>query len=107
MSHATPDGPFDPAELATRQASGIVSRVLLKEPGGSVTLFAFDAGQEVSEHSAPFDALVHVLDGEADVTIGGTTHRVGADRMIRLPANVPHALKAPQPFRMLLTMLRA
>jgi quercetin dioxygenase-like cupin family protein len=80
--------------------------VLVKQPAGSVTLFAFDAGQELSEHTTPFNALVQVLDGELDVTIGGTPHRVGPGEVILMPANVPHALRAPVRFRMLLTMLR-
>jgi quercetin dioxygenase-like cupin family protein len=108
----TPREPFPPAqtrplaELAAYQEGAIVSRVLVKQPAGSVTLFAFDAGQELSEHTTPFNALVQVLDGELDVTIGGTPHRVGPGEVILMPANVPHALRAPVRFRMLLTMLR-
>jgi quercetin dioxygenase-like cupin family protein len=104
--------PFPPAqprplaELATYQEGAIVSRVLVKQPAGSVTLFAFDAAQELSEHTTPFDALVQVLDGEAEATIGGTPHRLGAGDVILMPAGVPHALRAPTRFRMLLTMLR-
>jgi quercetin dioxygenase-like cupin family protein len=89
------------------QPEGIVSRILLKQPTGSVTAFAFDAGQELSEHTCPYDALLHVIDGEGIVTIGGTAHVVGAGQMIRLPAHIPHAVAADQPFKMLLTMLRA
>jgi quercetin dioxygenase-like cupin family protein len=104
--------PFPPAvprrlaELAAYQEGAIVSRVLVKQPAGSVTLFAFDAAQELSEHTAPFDALVQVLDGEAEVTIGGEPHLLHAGEVVLMPANVPHALRAPTRFRMLLTMLR-
>lgn len=94
------------AEAVAYQDGGVVSRVVLKAEKGNVTLFAFDEGQELSEHSAPFDALVHVLEGEARVTIGGVDHAVRAGEMILLPADVPHALAAPTRFRMALTMIR-
>ena len=94
-------------DLIAYQAGGIVSRVIAKSAAGNVTLFAFDAGQELSEHTAPFDALVHVLDGSALITIGGPGHALAAGQLILMPANVPHALKATAPFKMLLTMLRA
>lgn len=94
-------------ELIGYQDGSVVSRTLLKKPAGTVTLFAFDAGQGLSEHTAPFDAIVHVLDGQATVTIGGTPHEVSSGQMLLLPANVPHALHAPQRFKMLLTMVRA
>ena len=89
------------------QDGAIVSRDILKRPTGTVTLFAFDAGQGLSEHTAPFDALVLVLDGEAEITIAGQTHRVAAGEMILMPANQPHALSARQHFQMLLTMIRS
>jgi quercetin dioxygenase-like cupin family protein len=95
------------ADLAAYQPGAVVSRTLLKRPGGTVTLFAFDAGQGLSEHTAPFDALVHVLDGEADVTIAGSPMRVAAGQTVLMPANQPHALTAPVPFKMLLTMIRS
>ena len=84
----------------------IVSRTLAKNDAGTITLFAFDAGQELSEHSAPFDAFVHVLDGEAELIIGGKTVTAGAGELVVMPADVPHAVKAPKQFKMLLTMLR-
>ena len=84
----------------------IVSRVLAKSEGGTVTLFAFDRGQRLSEHSAPFDALVQVVDGALELVIGGVDVRVGEGEIVRMPANVPHALHAPEPTRMVLTMLR-
>jgi quercetin dioxygenase-like cupin family protein len=92
--------------LVDYQAGAIVSREVLKNKTGSVTLFAFDAGQGLSEHTAPFDALVLVLDGQAEVSIAGKLHRVQAGELILMPAGQPHALKADQRFKMMLTMLR-
>lgn len=94
-------------ELIDYQADAIVSREILKQKTGSVTLFAFDAGQELSEHTAPFDALVQVLDGEVDITIAGKRHRVAAGELILMPANKPHALNAGQRFKMMLIMIRS
>jgi quercetin dioxygenase-like cupin family protein len=94
-------------DLIAYQPGAIVSRILLKRETGSVTLFAFDAGQGLSEHTAPFDALVQLLDGDATVTVGGRAHRVAPGEMIVLPAHVPHALDAVTRFKMLLTMLRS
>lgn len=94
------------AELIEYQPGAVVSRVLLKRKTGNVTLFAFDAGEGLSEHTAPFDAMVHVLDGEAEVTIAGEASRVSAGQMIIMPANRPHALNAASRFKMLLTMIR-
>ena len=85
----------------------VVSRTLVKRPTGTVTLFAFDQGQELSEHTAPFDAMVHVLDGEADIIIGGHPVRTKSGEMVIMPANIPHAVKAPQRFKMLLIMIRS
>jgi quercetin dioxygenase-like cupin family protein len=93
--------------LIEYQEGAIVSREVLKQKTGSVTLFAFDAGQGLSEHTAPFDALVQVLDGEAEITIAGKRHRVAAGELILMPANKPHALKAAQRFKMLLIMIRS
>lgn len=102
----TPETPFALTELLDYQEHGIVSRIVLKKPSGSVTLFAFDQGEELSEHTAPFDALVHVLEGEADVRVGTERHHVAAGAMLLLPAGVPHAVAAHERFKMLLTMLR-
>ena len=88
------------------QEGGIVSRILLKQPSGSITAFAFEEGQELSEHKCPYDAMIHVLEGEAEITIGGVAHHVSAPEMIHLPADIPHAVRAPGRFKMLLTMLR-
>ena len=84
----------------------LVSRTLVQNEAGSVTAFAFAAGQGLSEHTAPFDALVQVLDGAAGITISGRSQRVAAGGMILMPAHEPHALKAQERFKMLLTMLR-
>lgn len=94
-------------ELLQYQEGSIVSRVLLKNKGGTVTLFAFDQGEGLSEHTAPFEALVYVVDGEAEVEIGGEVYRVRTGETITLPANVPHAVRAATRFKMLLTMIRA
>ena len=96
-----------PADLVDYQSDAIVSREVLKKKTGSVTVFAFDAGQGLSEHTAPFDALVQVLDGEAEITIAGKRHRVSAGELILMPANRPHALKAVQRFKMMLVMIRS
>ena len=94
-------------ELLEYQDSSIVSRVLLKNKGGTVTLFAFDMGEGLSEHTAPFEALVFVIDGEAEVEIAGGAYSVRTGETITLPANIPHAVKAATRFKMLLTMIRA
>ena len=94
-------------ELLQYQDGSIVSRVLLKNKGGTVTLFAFDRGEGLSEHTAPFEALVFVVDGEAEVEIAGKVYRVKQGETITLPANIPHAVRAATRFKMLLTMIRA
>ena len=94
-------------ELLEYQDSSIVSRVLLKNNGGTVTLFAFDQGEGLSEHTTPFEALVFVVDGEAEVKIAGEVYSVKSGETITLPANVPHAVRAPARLKMLLTMIRA
>lgn len=92
--------------LITPTEHGIASRVLAKTDGGTVTLFAFDAGESLSEHTAPFDTLVLVLEGALALTIGGQRVEAVPGTIVRMPANVPHALDAAQPSRMLLIMLR-
>lgn len=92
--------------LVTPTAQGIASRVLAKAPGGNVTLFAFDAGQGLTEHSSPFDAMVMVLEGALTLTIGGVPLRAEPGTIVRMPADVPHAVDAPVAARMLLIMLR-
>ena len=93
-------------DLASYQEGSIVSRIVLKRDTGNVTLFAFDAGQGLEEHTSPFDALVVVLDGSLTLTIDGTPVRAIAGTIVRLPAHLPHALDAPEACRMLLIMLR-
>lgn len=97
---------LDIAKLVGYQEGSIVSRVIVKAETGNVTLFAFDAGQELSEHTAPFDALVHVLDGEAGITISGKSFQLKVGEAIVMPANEPHAVKAARKFKMLLTMIK-
>ena len=94
-------------DLLQYQDGSIVSRVLLKNKGGTVTLFAFDVGEGLSEHTAPFDALVVVTEGEADVEIAGESFKARQGETIILPANRPHAVKALSRFKMLLIMIRA
>lgn len=98
---------LDLAGLVDYQEGAVVSRTIIEAQTGTVTLFAFGAGQGLSEHSAPFDALVYVLDGRAEVIIDGQANDVGAGQMIIMPADVPHALHAPEAFKMLLVMIRS
>lgn len=93
--------------LIEYQEQSVVSRTLIARPTGTVTLFAFDAGQGLSEHSAPYDALVQVLDGAAEITVSGALHKVAAGELIVMPANQPHALHATERFKMMLTMIRS
>jgi len=93
-------------ELVAYQTAAVVSREIVKKKTGTVTVFAFDKAQGLSEHTAPFDALVQVLDGVAEITVGGMPHCLGKDEMILMPANVPHALKAVERFKMMLVMIR-
>jgi quercetin dioxygenase-like cupin family protein len=95
------------SSLADYQVGAIVSRQITKAEGGNVTLFAFDEGQELSEHTTPFDALVQVLDGEVEIKISGKPYVLKAGESILMPANHPHALKAVKKFKMLLTMVKA
>jgi len=97
---------MDLASVADYREGSVVSREILKGKAGSVTLFAFDAGEGLSEHTAPFDALVSVLDGEAEITIGGERHRVGEGEAIIMPAGIPHAVKGLRRFKMLLVMIK-
>ena len=93
-------------DLISVAEGAVVSRVLAKSGGGNVTLFAFDRSQGLSEHTAPFDALVQVVDGSLELTIGGSPVTVAAGEIVLMPAGVPHALHAPEACRMVLTMLR-
>ena len=95
------------AGLVDYQEGSIVSRTVIERETGTVTLFAFGEGQGLSEHTAPYDALVCVLDGAARITIGSDEHEVSAGEMLIMPADVPHALHADQPFKMMLVMIRS
>jgi quercetin dioxygenase-like cupin family protein len=94
-------------ELVDYQYGSVVSREIVSKKAGTVTLFAFDQGQGLSEHTVPFDALVHVFDGEAEITIAGKPLHVKEGEIVIMPANQPHALKAIKKFKMMLTMIRA
>ena len=98
---------LDLAGLVSYAEESIVSRTLVENKAGTITLFAFDAGQNLSEHTAPFNALVQILDGEGEFTVGSKASSVGAGQALLMPANVPHAVKAKERFKMLLTMLRS
>ncbi len=101
--------PATPTRLATLvdyAPGAVVSRALAKSKAGTLTLFAFDAGEELSEHTAPFDAFVQVLDGRVELTIGGEPVEAGAGDLVLMPADVPHAVRAVERFKMLLIMIR-
>ena len=98
--------PVKLSELIDYQEGSVVSRTIVDKEAGTVTLFAFDEGQGLSEHTAPFDALVYGLDGEVEVTISGKAVRLENGEMVIMPANKPHALKATKRFKMLLTMIK-
>ena len=100
------DEAVDLGGLVDYAPGGIVSRTLVENDAGTITVFAFEAGQGLSEHTAPFDAIVHVLDGEAELTIDGRPVTVPAGQLAVMPANVPHAVRAARRFKMLLTMLK-
>jgi quercetin dioxygenase-like cupin family protein len=93
-------------ELLHYQEGSIVSRVVLKNPAGTVTVFAFDQGESLSEHTAPFDALVLILDGEAEIKIAGHEYRLREGESLIMPANRPHAVRAATKFKMLLVMIK-
>ncbi len=94
-------------DLTAYQEDAVVSKEILKKDTGTVTVFAFDKGQGLSEHTAPFDALVCILDGKAEIIISGKSHIVSEGEMIIMPANDPHALKANERFKMMLVMIRS
>ncbi len=95
------------AGMSAYQEGAVVSREIIKKGTGTVTVFAFDKGQGLSEHTAPFDALVNVIDGEAEIMISGSTNRLKSGDFIIMPANEPHSLQAVEKFKMLLTMIRS
>lgn len=99
--------PLKLADYVNYQESSVVSRTIIDKEAGTVTLFAFDEGQGLSPHKAPYDALVYILDGEAEVTLSGKTHQLKEGEMIIMPANKPHSLKALKRFKMMLVMIHS
>ena len=103
---------FEPASVYNLKKSvdvakgGIVSKQFIKNKGGNITLFAFDKGQGLSEHTAPFDAIVQIIEGKAEVSVYGKKHIVSEGEMINMPANIPHALHAAEAFKMCLIMIK-
>jgi quercetin dioxygenase-like cupin family protein len=98
---------FKLADLISYQEGSVVSRTILDRPSGTVTLFAFDEGQGLSEHTAPYDALVQLIDGQAEIVIAGKPFHLKEGELVIMPANQPHALKAIKKFKMLLIMIRS
>jgi quercetin dioxygenase-like cupin family protein len=101
------DSPTNLVELIEYQQNAVVSRTLAGAEAGTVTLFAFDAGQGLSEHTAPYDALVYAVEGSFDITVADSKHAVREGQVLRLPADVPHSVRAERPFKMLLVMIRS
>lgn len=97
---------FNLGRMLDYQEGAVVSRTIIDKRTGTVTLFAFDKDQGLSEHTAPFDAMVYILDGQAEITISGKPHTLNAGEMIIMPADEPHALRASERFKMVLTMIR-
>jgi quercetin dioxygenase-like cupin family protein len=95
------------ADIADYQKDSIVSKIIIDKDVGSVTYFAFDKGQGLSEHTAPFDAMVTIIEGKTEITISGEKYQLGKNEMIIMPANKPHSLKAIDKFKMLLTMIKS
>jgi len=102
-----PGIPFVFAHSIEYQTDGIVSKRIIQQEKGNITLFAFDKGQKLSEHTAPFDAMVQVLEGNAEIVIGGNPFQLTHGETIIMPANIPHAVNANEKFKMLLTMIRS
>lgn len=102
-----PSGVASVSDVVAYQAGAVVSRTLLKGPGGTVTAFAFDVGEGLSEHTAPFDALVTMIEGEAEIAISGKPHSLRGGDLLILPARQPHAVKATTRFKMVLVMIKA
>ncbi len=101
------DSPKDISQLITVQPESVVSKELVNRPSGTVTLFAFDRGQGLSEHSAPYDALVFVLEGIAEISLSGVKNTVNPNQILLMPAGVPHAVKSVAPLKMLLIMIKS
>ncbi len=103
----TPGEVFNAADSIAYADGAVISKTILKKPSGNITLFSFDAGEGLSEHTTPHEALVQVLDGSVDITIADKVTSVSAGQSLILPANVPHALKATERFKMMLTMIKS
>ncbi len=106
MSSINHSEKFSFADKVEYSDNGVISKKVIQKPTGNITLFSFDQGQELSEHSAPFDALVQVVDGEAQIIIAGKPFDLQSGESIIMPANIPHAVKATKAFKMLLTMIK-
>lgn len=100
-------GMFIAADSIAYAAGSVVSKTILKKPTGNITLFAFDNGEGLSEHSSPHEAMIQLLDGSAEIIIGGNPHQLQAGESILLPANIPHAIQANEKFKMMLTMIKS
>lgn len=98
---------INPASLIDYQTGSVVSREIVKKPNGSITLFAFDEGEGLSEHTAPFDAVLHILEGEAEIKLSDKSNNLKKGEMIIMPAGEPHSVKANGKFKMLLTMIKS
>jgi len=98
---------FDTAGIVEYQEDAVVSRTIIDKQTGNVTLFSFDKGQGLKEHTAPFDALISIIDGKAEITISGKAHQLKAGQTIIMPANEPHAVKAVSKFKMMLVMIKS
>jgi len=97
---------FSAVDSIDYSANAVVSKTILKKPAGNISLFSFDKGEGLAEHSSPHEAFVYILDGAAEITVGGKSQNVRQNESIILPANVPHALKANEPFKMILVMIK-
>jgi quercetin dioxygenase-like cupin family protein len=107
MSNTLENGnAFSATDAVDYSANAVVSKAILKKPSGNITLFSFDAGEGLSEHSSPHEAFVHILDGAAEISIAGKSQLVQKGHCLILPANTPHALKANEAFKMLLVMIK-
>jgi quercetin dioxygenase-like cupin family protein len=106
MDNISPASVHGLKDLVSYQQGSVVSREIIRKSTGTITLFAFDEGQGLSEHTAPFDALVYIADGVAEVTVSGQAHRLKEGEMMIMPAKQPHALRAPQRFKMMLVLIK-
>ncbi len=101
------DNPKSINQVINLQEGSVVSKEIVNKPSGTITLFAFDKGQGLSEHTAPYDALMIITDGAAEITVSGVKYTIKSGEMLLMPGNTPHALKAIEPFKMMLTMIKS